>query len=123
MSDDRHFIVNEPGDGDILVSDDSGTVTTIEDDICRVYGGNDADHDRAVSDAQRIAAALNVVRGIPTFALTADTTPGQHSGFSLSTLRETMRDLVQQFAENDTEGLAESIALLEMNVSILSGEG
>lgn len=72
-------------------------------------------------DQERITAALNTIEGIPTFALQA---PNAFSGgYSLVTLRETLRDMVQQYYNNDAEGLAESIALVEMNVSILSGEG
>ena len=123
MNENSHFIVNEPGDGDVLVSDVSGTNAPLEDDVCLVYGGNDGDYDRKLSDAERIAALLNSARGIPTFAFTGANVPGQHSGFSFVTLRETMRDLVQQFADNDSEGVEQSIALLEMNVSLLSGEG
>lgn len=62
-----------------------------------------------------------VAKGIPTTSLVCPLgTPGV---FSLVVLRETLRDLVQQYADNDTEGLEESITLVAMNVSLLSGEG
>lgn len=84
------------------------------DTICEVFCGLDG--------AERIAAALNAIEGISTVSLEPPykTATG---GYSLLTLRETLRDMVQQFKDNDTEGLAESMALVEMNISILDGNG
>lgn len=68
-----HYDTREPGDGEVLVVEDSGTVTSVEDDVCAVYGGNEADYDRAKDDAARIAALLNLARGISTQDLTNGT--------------------------------------------------
>lgn len=70
---------------------------------------------------ERDAILRKVADGIPTFAFQCPLgTPGV---FSLTVLRETLRDLVHQYALNDTEGLDESMTLVAMNVSLLSGEG
>lgn len=99
----------------VITSGETGWCVKLGDDnVCDVYtGGKDA--------AERIATLLNVAKDIPTFALKA---PNASCGdFSLVTLRETLRDAVQQYYDNDNPGLSESMALIEMNVSLLSGEG
>lgn len=74
----------------------------------------------ALYGAERIAAALNTIEGIYTYALDGIATGDQP--LSLASLRETLRDMVQQFHNNDTEGLAESMALVDGYVTRLSGE-
>lgn len=71
--DHKHYIVNEPGDGSIIVSDDSGTHTHLEDDICLVYGNNENDRDEAAWYAERIAKLLNIARGMDNDDLTGKT--------------------------------------------------
>jgi len=93
------------------------------DTICEVFcGHNGSGLTGGLYGAERIAAALNAIEGISAVSLEPPykTATG---GYSLLTLRETLRDMVQQFKDNDTEGLEESMALVEMNISILDGNG
>jgi len=92
------------------------------DVIADVYHGhNGIGTTGPLHGAERIVAALNAIEGISTYAL--DGIAIERGSYSLLTLRETLRDMVQQFKDNDTEGLAESMALVEMNVSMLDGNG
>lgn len=108
----------------VITSGETGHCVKLGDDtVCDVYcGHNGSGLTGGMYGAERIAAALNTIEGIPTFALQSPD-PNTAGPYSLAVLRETLRDLVQQFYNNDTEGLAHSIALVEMNVSMLSGEG
>lgn len=62
----KHYTTTHGGNGDVLVVEDSGTVTHLEDDVCMVYGGNGADYGIAMDYAERIAALLNLARYVPT---------------------------------------------------------
>lgn len=98
-----------------VTSGESGWCVKLGDDtVCDVYTGGQ-------TMAERIAALLNSAGDIPTFAFQAPN--AQCTGFSFPILRETIRDAIQQYYDHDEEGIHQSIGLLEMNVSLLSGEG
>ena len=108
----------------VITSGETGHCVKLGDDtVCDVYcGHNGSGLTGGMYGAERIAAALNAIEGISTVSLEPPYA-GATGGYSLLMLRETLRDMVQQFKDNDAEGLKESMALVEMNISMLDGNG
>jgi hypothetical protein len=84
--------------------------------ICAVAAGLPASETNA--NAERIVACLNACEGIMTKALTRPDSASPHH-YSFAGLRETLRTMCKQYRENDTEGLEESIDIIELNILML----